>query len=376
VRQARLARRAPKRASALGQAGGRAEGSFADAAAASRPGVARGLLEVPPVMRWTTQDGSVLVLNDARARAIAAVGRSRGARAFLGVPLDSGDDATTVSRIKARIGEVARRAHLAGRVPFAGYRLPVFASTTDAGLGLIARPLDDGSFAIVAVMRPRPAAPPPAYVPELDRYELQYDFNLKPMDARLIWSDNALTLDQIRADPKYRDKLSNLVYIPVDKQGQALKVGQSNALANPEPRKVDGKRQGPEPRYPRGAEPAAHGADRFWVARIVPRKGARDADLSGAAAQAERVVARKLHLMGLPLSDWHKAPDPTEPLRVGTSGRGLRLRDAVPEALRQQQLQALQKQPNHSDVAVSAQIKEARSTGLRVRPGHSRELEG
>jgi hypothetical protein len=329
-------------------------------------------------MRWTTQDGFVVALDGARARAIAAVGKARGARAFLGVPLDSADDATIAPRIAARIGEVARRARLAGRVPFAGYRLPVFASTTDRGLGLVARPLDDGSFAIVAVTRAQPAAPPPppAYVSEIDRYELQYDFNLKPMDARLVWSDNPLTLDQIRADPKYRDKLSNLVYIPVDKQGQPLKVGQSNALANPEPRKVEGKRQGPEPRYPRGAEPAAHGADSFWVARIVPRKGARDADLSGAAAQAERVVARKLHLMGLPLSDWHKAPDPTEPLRVGTAGRGLRLRDAVPEALRQQQLQALQKLPTHPDAGVSAQIKEARSTGLRIRPGFSRELEG
>jgi hypothetical protein len=327
-------------------------------------------------MRWTTQDGSVLVLDDARARAVAAVGRSRGARAFLGVPLDSGDDATTVSRIKARIGELARRAHLAGRVPFAGYRLPVFASTTGTGLGLITRPLDDGSFTIVAVMRPQPAAPPPAYLPELDRYELQYDFDLKPMDARLIWSQKPLTLDQIQTDRKYRGKLSNLVYIPVDEHGQPLKVGQSNALANTEPRKVDGKRQGPAPRYPGGREPAAHGADRFWVARIVPRKGARDVDLSGVAGQAERVVARKLHLMGLPLSDWHKAPDPTEPLGVEVAGRGLRLRDAVPEALRQQQLQALQKLPNHSDVGVSAQIKEARSTGLRIRPGHSRELAG
>jgi hypothetical protein len=188
--------------------------------------------------------------------------------------------------IAARIGTIARAARYVGTVGDGTRRYSVFA-TSDSGARILARPLRDGSQEILTVSVAPVGARPPSYLGEADLRELQYDVRMLPLKARVAWHKEPLTQDQI--NKIYQGRRSHLVYIPVNKEGMPLKVGESTRL-NKEPR------SGP-PRYGK-ADARKKGFQKYYVGRVVRdgvTVGGRD------VLDAQNLIARKLDRMGVRL---------------------------------------------------------------------------
>ena len=75
----------------------------------------------------------------------------------------------------------------------------------------------DGSRELLAADRRPPDSQPPAYLPELELFELEEE--VKAMDVKIEWKSRAMTSREI--DNKYADR-HHLLYIPRLRRGSAV----------------------------------------------------------------------------------------------------------------------------------------------------------
>jgi hypothetical protein len=251
------------------------------------------------------EDKTDLPLRTTRAAALREYARTLGATGFLDLKF-SRCRTCDARRIAERVAQAAAGARRVGTLVGPRARYEVY--TRGTGLRpvrlLIGQAADGAREILAADLRPA-ASQPPAYLPELELFELEEE--LKAMDARIQWEPDAMTSDAI--DAKYADR-HHLLYIPISAAGEPLKVGETTQLM--------------KKRYSGDWIPGGPGgkAAKYWVAKVLvedTRRGQRGRWIPAQKHQmqdVEYLVARRLSRGGatLPLHVTRKAGTKVLPL--------------------------------------------------------------
>jgi hypothetical protein len=246
-------------------------------------------------------------LRTTRAAALREYARARGATGFLGLAF-SGCRACDARRIADRVAQAASGARRVGTLVGPKARYEVFTRGNDlrpirlvVGLG------SGGEREILAADRRPPGSAPPAYLAQLELFELEEE--LKSMNARLVWEPTTMTSTDI--DAQFPDR-RHLLYIPVSTSGTPLKVGET---VQPMKKRYPGDRIAPG----KGGVAA-----KYWVAKVLvedtrPGHGGQWIPAQKDQMQdVEYLVARRLSRGGatLPLHSTRKGASGVLPLHV------------------------------------------------------------
>ncbi|MEY4577629.1 MAG: hypothetical protein RL701_2332, partial [Pseudomonadota bacterium] len=106
--------------------------------------------------------------------------------------------------------------------------------------------------------------------------------------------------------------------------------------------------------------------------RVLDKQG--NALMGPYITSAERLIARQLNRMGVPLSKTaHIDPDPTQSL-VTTRGKQIELRNATPESIRTRRAAELKAAPKQTR-QVRRQLNRANQTDIKISGQRKYELE-